>query len=341
MTKLYILCGIPFSGKSTLAKALADQLSGVRIDLDDIKFEMYGINVTDDELKQEDWDQIYQKMYGLIEKSLVGGNTVVHDTGNFTKYERQLISNIAQKLDLDFVTIFVDTPIEVARQRLLQNRQTLERFDVSDKAFEEAVLEMEKPTKEENSIVFNSNDDLISLIKVNNVTTNELRLLFTFGTLYPDDMIQALLGEIPENFYGTLEGYSMYSGNYAQLSRQLQEDFADKILDKGTFVYVFAKEDPNSNFVIEGRAYYIDSKQELILDHWERYPNWYRKQNVVIKDNDGKQYDAFIYTLDIDGVKMTEYKRVMNDPEKALENARKMREIVISKFPDIFNNSDP
>lgn len=165
------------------------------------------------------------------------------------------------------------------------------------------------------------------------------RLLFTFGTLYPDDMIQALLNETPKNFYGTLEGYSMYSGNYSQLPDQLQKDFADKILDEDTFAYVFAKEDTNSDFIIEGRAYYIDSKQELILDHWERYPNWYRKQNVTIKDNNGKQHEAFIYTLDINGMKMTEYKRVMNDPEKALENARKMRKTVVSKFPDIFNRN--
>ena len=58
----------------------------------------------------------------------------------------------------------------------------------------------------------------------------------------------------------------------------------------------------------------------------------------MIKDNNGEIHEAFIYTLDIDGMKITEYKRVMNDPEKALENAKKMKEVVISKFPDVFND---
>lgn len=145
-------------------------------------------------------------------------------------------------------------------------------------------------------------------------------------------MITALLGEIPENFYGTLSGYSMYSGNYSQLPEQLQKDFADKIIDKESFAYAFAKQDSASDFIIEGRAYYIDLNQELILDHWERYPNWYRKQEVLIKDKQNNTHKAFIYTLDINGTKMTEYKRVMNDPEKALKNAKQMREVVLKKF---------
>lgn len=167
MTKLYILCGIPFSGKSTLAKTLVERCGFVRIDLDEIKFELYGSNITDKQLQQSDWDKIYQEMYERIENELIDGQTVVHDTGNFTKYERKLVIDIANKLNVEFTTIFINTPKEVARERLLQNRKMLQRFDVSDQAFEEAVAEMEGPVLEENCIEFNVHENVDEWIRKN------------------------------------------------------------------------------------------------------------------------------------------------------------------------------
>jgi gamma-glutamylcyclotransferase (GGCT)/AIG2-like uncharacterized protein YtfP len=95
--------------------------------------------------------------------------------------------------------------------------------------------------------------------------------------------------------------------------------------------------DKENSFVIDGRAYEINLDQELILDHWERYPDWYRKQSVSIKSESGSANEAFIYTLDIDGERLSEYKRVMNDPEKVLANAKATRQQVIDKFPMIFS----
>lgn len=106
MAKLYLLCGIPFSGKTTLAKEIVRKLGYTRIDLDDIKFELHGTDVKDEELKQEDWDVIYQEMYKRIKTSLKEGQTVIHDTGNFTKYERGLVRKIADKLNIPTITIF-------------------------------------------------------------------------------------------------------------------------------------------------------------------------------------------------------------------------------------------
>jgi len=91
INKLYILCGIPFSGKSTLAKKIVKKLRFVRIDLDEVKFDIFGPSVTDAEIDQSGWDKIYQEMYRRIRESLTAGKTVVHDTGNFTKSERGVV----------------------------------------------------------------------------------------------------------------------------------------------------------------------------------------------------------------------------------------------------------
>jgi predicted kinase len=164
MNKLYVICDIPFSGKSTLAKAIVNKHGYKRVDLDDIKFEMFGNNILDENLQQKDWDAIYKRMYQIIEGFLKQGGTVVHDTGNFTKHERGLIRQIAEKLGIPSTTIFVDTPKTIAYERLLQNRQSKTRFGVSDQDFESTVAEMEPPTEEENTISFKENDDIDSWI---------------------------------------------------------------------------------------------------------------------------------------------------------------------------------
>lgn len=74
-------------------------------------------------------------MYFLIESELSNGHNVVHDTGNFTAAERSLVSGIATKLNLDFITVYVDTPVNTAFERLQQNRQSPTRFNIADDQF--------------------------------------------------------------------------------------------------------------------------------------------------------------------------------------------------------------
>ena len=158
--KLYILCGLPFSGKTTLAKTLVSKLSFTRIDLDEIKFSIFGKDITDDDIDQNGWDKIYLQMYQDIERELKMGKIVVHDTGNFTRNERNLVKNIADKLGIESTTIFVSIPSDVAYQRLLENRQTKVRFNVTDQDFENTVKELEIPDNSEKHFVFNYNEDV-------------------------------------------------------------------------------------------------------------------------------------------------------------------------------------
>jgi predicted kinase len=83
--KLLILCGIPFAGKSTLADKLVSNYGFSRVDLDEIKFELFGKDIDDDQFTQSQWDRVYQQMYQQIESLLKKGKSVIHDTGNFTK----------------------------------------------------------------------------------------------------------------------------------------------------------------------------------------------------------------------------------------------------------------
>lgn len=152
MNKLYILCGLPFSGKSTLAQKLVKRKNFTRIDIDEILFEMFGNDVNGEAIGKTGWDKVYHEMYKRIDETLKQGRTVVHDAGNFTRSERELAKQIADKQQITSLTIFVDTPRKKCQERLMKNRQTKERFDVTDASFDEAVRELEIPDKDENTL---------------------------------------------------------------------------------------------------------------------------------------------------------------------------------------------
>ncbi len=123
MSKLVIICGISFAGKSTLGEAIAQRFGYAQVDVDDVKFHLYGPECKDEELRRADWVRMYHETDQLMESYLQSGKTVIDASRNFTKEERQVARHIATQLKAEVVTICVDTPEGIARQRLLENRQ--------------------------------------------------------------------------------------------------------------------------------------------------------------------------------------------------------------------------
>lgn len=58
MPKLFILCGLPFAGKTTLAKELEKQFGWVRLSIDEVKFEFGYEDVSDDDVPDTAWEEI-------------------------------------------------------------------------------------------------------------------------------------------------------------------------------------------------------------------------------------------------------------------------------------------
>ena len=144
---------------------LVNKFGFVRVDLDEVKFNLFGKEISDEEIDQPGWDKVYQQMYQIIEEPLKKGKTVVHDTGNFTNNERKLISDIGKRLKIATITIFVDTSKKTAKQRWLDNKLTHNRVDISEQSFEAAVAEMEPPKPEKNVIILSEGMDLNDWIK--------------------------------------------------------------------------------------------------------------------------------------------------------------------------------
>jgi predicted kinase len=160
VSKLVIICGISFAGKSTLGEAIAQQLGYAQVDVDDMKFHLYGPETQDEQLSHAHWDRIYEETDKLLASYLQSGQTVIDASRNFRKQERQWARQIAAQAQAEVVTIFVDTPELIARQRLLENRKKPSRRDVTDKDFETILHVWEPPTVDETPLVFRYGDHI-------------------------------------------------------------------------------------------------------------------------------------------------------------------------------------
>jgi hypothetical protein len=81
--------------------------------------------------------------------------------------ERIHVREIAQKQGTDIITIFVDTPVTIAHQRLLENRAAATRLDVTNDEWSAIVAAMEPPAAEEHAMIFRYGDSLSDWIEQN------------------------------------------------------------------------------------------------------------------------------------------------------------------------------
>jgi predicted kinase len=125
-----------------------------------MKFHFYGPDAQDEHLSHADWVRIYDETDKLIERYLQSGKTVIDASRYFRKAERKKATEIATKQKAEVVTIYVDTPESIARQRLLENRVKKARLDVTDEGFEEILHVWEPPLAEEHPLVFQYSDDI-------------------------------------------------------------------------------------------------------------------------------------------------------------------------------------
>jgi predicted kinase len=145
---LYLLCGLPFAGKTTVATALADWLGIKRVALDEINTER-GIWNQETGLSSEEWAATYQEAYRRMATILRRGESVIDDSTNFTREQRGCVRSIAEQHHADTVVIFVDVPVPEVCQRWQENRRIPIRADVRDEDFAQVLEHFDPPTPDE------------------------------------------------------------------------------------------------------------------------------------------------------------------------------------------------
>lgn len=110
MSTLYMMVGIPGSGKSTFAK----NLKGKYISRDEIRFKM--INNKDDYFSKE--GEVFQKFIYEIQDTVIANKDVIVDATHLNKNSRRkILSKVCPK---KVIAIVMDTPLDVCLQRNAQ-----------------------------------------------------------------------------------------------------------------------------------------------------------------------------------------------------------------------------
>lgn len=157
MATLYILCGYPFAGKSTIARALIKKYGFVRVAIDDIKRKQGIGNDIDKEIAPEELQKTYDIYHDRIMSNLKLGKSVITDTVAHTRESRDGLRKIAKENNAETVILYVNTPLNKVKKRWMKNRTTQERNDVLDKDFNSVVNDFEVPGNDENVTII-SND---------------------------------------------------------------------------------------------------------------------------------------------------------------------------------------
>lgn len=110
MTTLYVMCGIPASGKSVYAKLLAEEIDGIVVSSDGIRAEWYG-----DENIQGDPSKIFREVELRCKNALGAGRSVIMDATNMNAKKRA--NFIRQMPECKKVCIVMAVPFDVCVKR--------------------------------------------------------------------------------------------------------------------------------------------------------------------------------------------------------------------------------
>lgn len=145
---LTVLCGLPFAGKSTLARVLATRTGARLIALDAINGER-GLGLDGQDISPEQWDATYAEALRRIGESLAAGESVIYDETSFLRAGRDAARIVAARAGVTARLIWVTTSEATSRARWQANRRSGIRNDVRDEDFAHVVTGFEEPAPDE------------------------------------------------------------------------------------------------------------------------------------------------------------------------------------------------
>lgn len=140
--RLIIICGLPGSGKTTLAAALEVRLSAVRLSADDW-MQALGVSLWDEALRAK----IERLQWALAQRLLALGNVVVIEWGTWGRAERDTLRLGARALGAAVELHYLTAPVHVLFERL--QRRKMEDPPITREALEQWAAAIDVPTPEE------------------------------------------------------------------------------------------------------------------------------------------------------------------------------------------------
>jgi len=140
--RLIIVCGLPGSGKTTLAKCLEERLRAVRFAPDEW-MDALSINLYDEESRA----RIEALQWNLSQELLKLGLTIIIEWGTWGKSERDTLREGARKLGAAVELHYLSAPTEVLFERV--QRRGMENPPIKREDILRWAETIDVPTKEE------------------------------------------------------------------------------------------------------------------------------------------------------------------------------------------------
>lgn len=146
---LYLMVGLPGSGKTTRAKEIEAEQSALRLTPDEWTLDIYGQDA-DRALNDSMRDPIEALQWKFAKRLLSIGCSVVLDWGLWSKEERKKYRGEAQDLGADVKVVFLDLPIDELWERISQRPESQKgTLHIKREELEEWSKNFEPPTGEE------------------------------------------------------------------------------------------------------------------------------------------------------------------------------------------------
>lgn len=143
MRVLIMMCGIPASGKSTVARNLQSMIGNTPIvSMDDIRTYLFGTRKC-----QKQGDLVYSLSIGKTIRLLQEREVVIYDATNRTKEKRKEIAEyIQQHVKCIIYCVYMATPLDIAIER---NKNRDKDIQVPEAVIHRMSATLEPPTEEE------------------------------------------------------------------------------------------------------------------------------------------------------------------------------------------------
>ncbi|MEM7125127.1 MAG: AAA family ATPase [Chloroflexota bacterium] len=153
MKRLYLMCGLAFSGKTILAKSIVQHLDAGYISLDDINKER-GLGFGGQGIPVEEWEKNHQVAIHRLRAMMPNGRDLVLDDTNCLRQLRDRFRRVADEYRYHTIVVYLDIPLQTITQRMAHNELNPKRDSVDSYIFHNLVSMFEWPDEDEAVLTF-------------------------------------------------------------------------------------------------------------------------------------------------------------------------------------------
>jgi predicted kinase len=148
---LYLLCGLAFAGKTTLASILSRHARAEVVSLDEINASR-GLHGGEG-IPDEEWVRTHHEALRQVESTLAAGRPVVVDDTNCFRFLRDNYRAVAEAQGADTILLYIDRPLELLLDRIRENDESRSRASVRISILLDLARKFEPPGPDEDAVL--------------------------------------------------------------------------------------------------------------------------------------------------------------------------------------------